>query len=69
MEKRLAECQRVIGYHFANPSLLEVALTHSSLRTPDVECNERLEFLGDSVLGLVITEELYRDYRKLRTEL
>ncbi|MFM8980100.1 MAG: ribonuclease III, partial [Planctomycetia bacterium] len=56
----LAECQRVIGYHFANPKLLEVALTHSSLRTPDRECNERLEFLGDSVLGLVVTEELYR---------
>lgn len=60
MDKRLAECQRVIGYHFANPELLEIALTHSSLRSPDRECNERLEFLGDSVLGLVITEELYR---------
>ena len=60
MEKQLADCQRVIGYHFANPSLLEIALTHSSLRSPDRECNERLEFLGDSVLGLVITEELYR---------
>jgi ribonuclease-3 len=60
MEIELAECQRVIGYHFANPTLLEIALTHSSLRSPDRECNERLEFLGDSVLGLVITEELYR---------
>jgi ribonuclease-3 len=60
MDSMLAECQRVIGYHFANPRLLHVALTHSSLRTPDRECNERLEFLGDSVLGLVITEELYR---------
>ncbi|MCC7138444.1 MAG: ribonuclease III [Planctomycetes bacterium] len=60
MSKRLAECQRVIGYHFADPSLLEVALTHSSVRTPDRECNERLEFLGDSVLGLAITEELYK---------
>src|SRR5262245_3940016 len=60
MENRLAECQRVVGYHFANPELLEVALRHSSLRTADRECNERLEFLGDSVLGLVITEELYR---------
>ncbi|MFM8386040.1 MAG: ribonuclease III [Planctomycetia bacterium] len=60
MPTDLAECQRVIGYHFANPMLLEVALTHSSLRTPERECNERLEFLGDSVLGLVVTEELYR---------
>lgn len=60
MDAMLAECQRVIGYAFANPALLDVALTHSSLRTPDRECNERLEFLGDSVLGLVVTEELYR---------
>jgi ribonuclease-3 len=60
MSLELAECQRVIGYHFANSKLLEVALTHSSLRSPDRECNERLEFLGDSVLGLVVTEELYR---------
>ncbi len=59
-DKRLAECQRIIGYHFASTDLLRVALTHSSLRSPDRECNERLEFLGDSVLGLVITEELYR---------
>ncbi len=58
-DRRLAECQRVIGYYFSNPKLIETALTHSSLRTPDRECNERLEFLGDSVLGLVITEDLY----------
>ncbi|MDJ0973669.1 MAG: ribonuclease III [Planctomycetota bacterium] len=58
-DKRLADCQRVIGYFFADPTLLETALTHSSLRSPDRDCNERLEFLGDSVLGLVITEELY----------
>ncbi len=49
----------MIGYYFASPVLLETALTHSSLRAPDRECNERLEFLGDSILGLVITEELY----------
>ena len=57
--KRLADCQRAIGYWFADPDLLETALTHSSLRSPDRACNERLEFLGDSVLGLVVTEELY----------
>ncbi len=57
--KRLADCQRAIGYWFADPDLLETALTHSSLRSPDRACNERLEFLGDSVLGLVVTEELF----------
>ena len=50
----------MIGYHFTDPHQLEIALTHSSVRTPDRECNERLEFLGDSVLGLAITDELYR---------
>jgi len=58
-ERQLDACQQIIGYYFSNPDLLETALTHSSLRAPDRECNERLEFLGDSVLGLVITEELY----------
>src|SRR5689334_6572724 len=60
MQKRLADCQRVIGYCFADEALLEVALTHSSVRSPDRECNERQEFLGDSVLGLAMTEELYK---------
>ena len=60
MSKRLADCQRVVGYHFSDPDLLEIALTHSSVRAPDRECNERQEFLGDSVLGLVVTEELYK---------
>ncbi len=59
-ERRLGQCQRAIHYYFKDPSLLDTALTHSSLRAPDRECNERLEFLGDSVLGMVITEELYR---------
>lgn len=57
--KRMADCQRAIGYWFSDPEFLETALTHSSLRSPDRACNERLEFLGDSVLGLVITEELF----------
>lgn len=50
-----------------NPQLLELALTH---RSHAYECgadetNERLEFLGDSVLGLIVTEELYRRYPDL----
>ncbi|MDA1196319.1 MAG: ribonuclease III, partial [Planctomycetota bacterium] len=58
-DNRLAQCQHVIGYFFTSQRLLETALTHSSLRSPDRECNERLEFLGDSVLGMTVTEELY----------
>jgi ribonuclease-3 len=59
---------RLFDYKFKDPSLLILALTHSSLAyernpegTPDPGSdNERLEFLGDAVLGLVVAEALYR---------
>ena len=46
------------------PSLLQLALTHRSFAYESIskESNERLEFLGDSVLGLIVTEELYKRY-------
>ena len=66
-EERLRELRRLeerLGYHFADPSLLDRALTHSSFSNesaPDhVAHNEALEFLGDSILGFVIAELLYR---------
>lgn len=49
-----------IGYSFKNPQLLEHALTHRSRE--GVPNNERLEFLGDSILNLVMTEALYRRF-------
>ena len=53
-----------IGYRFRSPALLENALTHSSYanehRDKDLLSNERLEFLGDSILGLVVADHLYR---------
>jgi ribonuclease-3 len=56
------ELQRRLGHTFANPDLLCLALTHPSVAheqgTP-VETNQRLEFLGDAVLQLVLTRELY----------
>lgn len=57
--------QAVIGYAFHHPELLYLALTHRSYvrsNGGEVPSNERLEFLGDSVLGLVIADRLYRDY-------
>lgn len=48
-----------IGYTFNDPSLLELALKHPSLDL-GVHDNQRLEFLGDAVLGLIIAEALYR---------
>ncbi len=46
-----------LGHRFADESLLELALTHRSIGARN---NERLEFLGDSILNLIITESLYR---------
>ena len=62
----LALLQQKIGLHFDNLALLDLALVHSSYinENPGVApaSNERLEFLGDAVLGLVIAESLYQDF-------
>lgn len=55
-------CQERIGYRFRHPELLVQALTHASVAERRVASNERLEFLGDAVLGFVICEELYRQF-------
>lgn len=63
--------ERAIGYTFVDKTILKEALTHSSyaheLRARKIECqcNERLEFLGDSVLSLVTSEYLFKKYRAL----
>ena len=60
----LDKVQEIIGYHFHNNDLLLLSLTHRSYSystPPKKESNERLEFLGDSVLGLIIAEQLYND--------
>ena len=55
-----------LGYIFQNRKLLENALTHSSYANENRERhlpdNERLEFLGDSILGFVVAEYLYRNF-------
>ncbi len=57
---------RIIGYKFNNPNLLEMALKHKSFDAGEgfdyLKTNERLEFLGDSVLGMVISEYLYKKF-------
>jgi ribonuclease-3 len=55
----LDRCQEAIGYRFERPELLRAALTHTSGANTRAASNERLEFLGDSVLGLVTCEQLY----------
>lgn len=51
-----------LGYQFQNPSLLTQALTHRSYDAPN---NERLEFLGDALLGFVITDLLFAEYPEM----
>lgn len=68
----LEEFQNKIGVKFINCSLLDIALTHSSFANQknDVKYNERLEFLGDSVLQICISEYLFNVYtNKLEGEL
>ncbi len=59
-EKMLADLEERIGYHFRDRSLLCTALTHASIADRRLVSNERLEFLGDSVLGLIACEHLFR---------
>lgn len=56
------ELCRLLGYDFTDSELLDLALRHRSWCSENgaVESNERLEFLGDAILGLVVTDHLYR---------
>lgn len=63
--------EKRIGYTFKNKEILKEALTHSSYanelkaRKQSAICNERLEFLGDSVLSLVVSEYIFGNYKTL----
>ncbi len=64
MNENLARLQENLGYRFKDISLLETALTHSSYANEkggDTVCNERLEFLGDSILGFVSAKYFYEN--------
>lgn len=62
----ITDLEQALGYHFHNIILLQNALTHSSYANErwrdSLASNERLEFLGDSILGMVTAEHLYRTY-------
>ena len=60
---QLRRLQRRLGYEFADEALLRTALTH---RSAAAEHNERLEFLGDAVIGLVSAELLFHRFEQLR---
>jgi ribonuclease III len=61
----LASIQTTISHTFKSPALLIQALTHASVTDSRLASNERMEFLGDSVLGLVISERIYQRYPHL----
>ena len=62
----IKDLETAIGYHFKNIQLLQNALTHSSYANErwhnSLLSNERLEFLGDSVLGMLVAEYLYSNF-------
>lgn len=63
----IEEIEKNIEYKFKDPKLLEVALTHTSYaNTHGTESNEKLEFLGDSILEYISSKFLYNNYPKLK---
>lgn len=69
MKKRILQFEKNIGYRFKNKNLLRLALTHSSYAYENKQNvdsdNETMEFLGDSVLGLIVADYLYSAYSEL----
>lgn len=61
IEDHIIEAEKCISYTFKDKALLQLALTHSSLGDTNYE---RLEFLGDRVLGLVIAEDIYKRFKE-----
>ena len=54
--------EEALGYTFKNPNLLKEALTHASIADNRLDSNERMEFLGDAVLDLIVCEALYHRF-------
>ncbi len=54
--------EQALGYRFQNPALLERSLRHASVTDHRLDSNERMEFLGDAVLGMVACDLIYRGY-------
>lgn len=54
--------EKIISYTFQNPDLLKEALTHASVADHRLKSNERMEFLGDAVLDLIVCEALYKRF-------
>jgi|GEM_PF-310879 len=64
-DEQADECEESLGYRFQDRRKLEHGLTHSSIARTRLDSNERLEFLGDSIMGAVICEALYNQFPDL----
>ena len=66
LSKKIVKFQKIIGYSFNNLEILLTALTHKSYASQigQNSCNERMEFLGDSVLSAIVAETLYLRYHR-----
>ncbi len=56
------EIERAVGHEFRDDSLLELALRHASVTDSRLDSNERMEFLGDAILGMIVCERIFRLY-------
>ncbi|HHN77887.1 MAG TPA: ribonuclease III [Phycisphaerales bacterium] len=65
MDELLAEAQRVIGVEFDDLELLALSLRHASHSESRLDSNERLEFLGDAVLGMIVCERIFERFPEL----
>lgn len=69
LKDKLCEFEELIGYNFTNKENLMLALTHSSYaneyKNHNLKSNERLEFLGDAVLNIIVSELIYLNYPDL----
>ena len=64
-DSMLEIAEEVVGHQFSDPELLHRALTHASLTDDPLKSNERLEFLGDAVLGMVVCQYLHDRFPEL----
>jgi len=58
----LDKAEQILGYRFKDKRMLDEALTHASVAGHRLESNERMEFLGDAILGCVVSDYLYKNF-------
>ncbi|TXJ46549.1 ribonuclease III [Brachyspira pilosicoli] len=68
INKILLDCEKVLQYNFKNKNYLLEAITHRTFANENgnMKYNQRLEFLGDSVLSLIISEHIYKEYNSIK---